>query len=250
MATDGAIRHVWWDPIPQPFGTFNNDQWSGPNLPTNSQRPDVSAAGVPATMVSDQQQHIFYRGTDGAIYHVFWDIPSQSFGNWDQWTLPLQGPSPIARTQAPAAAGDPATMVADQKQHIFYRNTDGGIWHVFWDESTHHFGIPDQWSGPNVDASNRPTQAAACGPATMVTAQQQHMFYCDTDGAIRHVWWDPSLNNGTGDFRKDQCPFVPTICWWFWVPLLKPTLPTSLTSSSLFRTFTAYIAYILLARVT
>jgi hypothetical protein len=47
----------------------------------------------------------------------------------------------------------------------------------------------DQWSGPGVNDPNRPTQAAAGNPATMVTDRQQHMFYRDNtqQGAIRHV---------------------------------------------------------------
>jgi hypothetical protein len=45
-----------------------------------------------------QQQHVFYRGTDGAIHHIFWDAPTRTF-HLDNWT---------AQAQAPAPAGDPA----------------------------------------------------------------------------------------------------------------------------------------------
>jgi len=40
--TDEIIYHIWWVPNPPPFGTFNTDKWSGPNLPN---RPDQAAAG-------------------------------------------------------------------------------------------------------------------------------------------------------------------------------------------------------------
>jgi hypothetical protein len=51
--------------------------------------------------LSEEQQHVFYRGTDGAINHIFWDAPSNQLFH-DQWTQ---------LTGAPAAAGDPATLV-------------------------------------------------------------------------------------------------------------------------------------------
>jgi hypothetical protein len=53
-------------------------------------------------MVTRNQQHIFYRGMDGAINHIFWDAPSSRLFN-DQWTP--QPPDSLA------AIGDPATMV-------------------------------------------------------------------------------------------------------------------------------------------
>ncbi|MGA8659699.1 MAG: hypothetical protein WB586_26560 [Chthoniobacterales bacterium] len=52
-------------------------------------------------VVSPNQQHIFYRGTDGAINHIFWDAQSNQLFT-EQWTQ---------RTGAPRAAGDPATML-------------------------------------------------------------------------------------------------------------------------------------------
>jgi hypothetical protein len=123
------------------------------------------------------QEHIFYRGTDGAIYHVFWDQSINNFGlgptYYDQWTQALNpGPNDSPKTQAPPAAGDPATMVYGLQQHIFYRGTDGAIYHVFWDEPSNNFGngptYYDQWSGTNV-GSGRPTTMAAGDPATMVS---------------------------------------------------------------------------------
>jgi hypothetical protein len=51
-------------------------------------------------MVTDRQQHVFYRGGDGAINHIFWNQADNSFGH-DVWT---------AAAGMPAAASDPATM--------------------------------------------------------------------------------------------------------------------------------------------
>jgi hypothetical protein len=173
---DGAINHIWWDAA---MHQLYSDQWT--------RHPDVphapAAAGDPATMVTTNQQHIFYRGTDGAINHIWWDVPTGHL-YMDQWTNHPDVP------HAPAAAGDPATMVTTNQQHIFYRGTDGAINHIWWDEVMHLLYM-DQWNHhPDV-----PQAPLAVGdPATMVTAGQQHIFYRSSDGAINHVWWTASLN--------------------------------------------------------
>jgi hypothetical protein len=86
--------------------------------------------------LSEEQQHVFYRGADGAINHVFWHPPTKQLFR-DQWTQ---------LTSAPAAAGDPATMVWPSQQHVFYRGTDGAINHVFWDARAIGFFMTN---GPN-----------------------------------------------------------------------------------------------------
>jgi hypothetical protein len=125
-------------------------------------------------MVWPDQQHVFYRGSDGAINHIFWDAPSNLIFR-DQWV-----PADVPRL---AAAGDPATMVWPNQQHIFYRGTDGAINHVFWDAPSKQL-FRDQWT-------QRIGAPPAVGdPATMVWPNQQHIFYRDRDGAINHIFWD------------------------------------------------------------
>ena len=53
-------------------------------------------------MVTPNQQHVFYRGFDGAINHIFWDAATNRLFR-DQWTP--QPPDTLA------GIGDPATMV-------------------------------------------------------------------------------------------------------------------------------------------
>ena len=57
--------------------------------------------GRSPTMLAADQQHVFYRRKDGAVYQTLRDQRSTRFYH-DNWT---------ARTVQPAAAGDPATMV-------------------------------------------------------------------------------------------------------------------------------------------
>jgi hypothetical protein len=123
---------------------------------------------------ADQQEHVFYRGSDGAVNHIFWD---GSFHH-DQWSS-LAG--------APVAAGDPATMLTGTQQHVFYRGRDGAINHITWDGAYHY----DQWTA----LAGAPP--AAGNPAAIATGGQQHIFYRGADGAVNHIFWD-------GSFHYDQ----------------------------------------------
>jgi Repeat of unknown function (DUF346) len=144
---DGAINHIFWD-ASVPTQLFY-DQW------TDSRTNAPLAAGNPATMVTPGQQHVFYRGIDGAINHIFWDasVPTQLF--YDQWT--------DSRTNAPLAAGNPATMNPPNQQHVFYRGIDGAINHIFWDSSTNVL-FYDSWTDGRTKAP-----IAGGATATMIT---------------------------------------------------------------------------------
>ena len=178
--TDGSINHIFWDAA---SNQLFSDQWT---LITGA----PAAGGDPATMVTPGQQHIFYRSFDGAINHIFWDAATNRLFS-DQWT-----PQPPG---AFAAAGDPATMVWPNQQHIFYRGTDGSINHIFWDAASNQL-FSDQWTL----ITGAPP--AAGDPATMVTRNQQHVFYRGTDGAINHIFWDTPSNRLFADQWTPQPP--------------------------------------------
>jgi len=186
---DGAIEHLFWDAHEAP-GKIRHDTWTVRGRPL--------AAGDPATMVTTtpNQQHVFYRGTDGSIQHIFWDAsepPGVSHLHRDSWTV---------RVQAPPAAGDPVTMVttSPNQQHIFYRAGDRSIQHIFYDASEPPGVLhADAWTLPS------PPRAAG-RPATMVTAvpNQQHVFHRASDGSIRHIFWDASGPAGTPYLYRDN----------------------------------------------
>jgi hypothetical protein len=145
---DGVINHIFWD---APANHLFFDQWR-----PNAQVPHAPpAVGDPTTMVWPNQQHIFYRGPEGTINHIFWDAPTNRL-YFDQWQPNPQVP------HAPPAAGDPATLVTPQQQHVFYRGLDGAINHIFWDAPTNRLYF-DQWT------SRTQAPLAAGDPATMFT---------------------------------------------------------------------------------
>ncbi len=174
-----AIWQVYWD---QGHGLWF-ENWAGPGSPTDA----PLAAGDPATLVSNSQQHIFYRDTAGDIEHVFWDPNSGQ--SKEQWA----GGSGSSTT-GPAAAGDPAAMVWNNQQHIFYRDLAGNIQHVLWAPDTGRH--VEMWSEGTGGSGRGP--AAWGDPKTLVANNQQHIFYRAAqliqgpDSPIVHVFWDPN----------------------------------------------------------
>jgi hypothetical protein len=126
-------------------------------------------------MVFGNQQHVFYRGKDGAINHILWNAVNNAFG-FDQWTR---------KARAPLAAGNPVTMVFGNQQHVFYRGKDGAINHILWDAASNAFGF-DQWT-------QKPQHRCVGDPADGVR-RSTACLYRGKDGAINHILWDAASN--------------------------------------------------------
>ena len=171
--SDGELNHVFWD---LSTNRLYYDRWcSGTGAPP--------AAGDPATMAwPDQQhvffqQHVFYRGSDGRINNIYWDVRTNKLC-YNEWS---------SGTGAPPAAGDPAIMAWPNEQHVFYRDSDGRINNIFRDVRTNKLYY-NEWS------SGTGAPPAAGDPATMTWPDQQHVFYRDSDGRINHIFRDVPTN--------------------------------------------------------
>ena len=172
---NGDIQHIFVNQKNQFFA----DVWT---QKAAKKYPGVGkAAGDPVTMLTDNQQHIFYRDTDGDIQHIFVDQNNHFFH--DVWTQRAQTKAGIIRK----ASGDPVTMQTANQQHIFYRDTDGDIQHIFVDQNNQYFH--DVWT-QRAAAKNPQVRKAAGDPVTMVTNNEQHVFYRDTNGDIQHMFVD------------------------------------------------------------
>ena len=168
----GAIHHILWDD--RTARGFFDDDWT-----FRARAP--FAAGDPATLVTPNQQHIFYRTRTGAIHHILWDDRTAHGFFHDDWT---------AAVGAPAAGGNPVTMLTPHQQHVFYRTVTGAIHHILWDDRTAAGFFHDDWTA----AVGAP--AAAGDPVTMLTSHQQHIFYRSEDGHIEHILWDDRAGAG------------------------------------------------------
>jgi hypothetical protein len=163
----GAILHIFFD---ETNSQLFRDNWT-------QEAGAPAAVGAPVTMVTDHQQHVFYRDGQGAIHHIVADDRRQPHTPLfhDNWTQ---------KADAPAAVGDAVTMVTGHQQHIFYRDSRGAIHHILADDQKPNTRLfHDQWT--------RRTDVPAVGnPVTMVTDHQQHIFYRNSQGAIRHIFFD------------------------------------------------------------
>ncbi len=173
----GSIQHVYWDPDSGPHW----DTWAAGN---GNDKQGPAAAGNPVTMLpggTNNQQHIFYRDLNGNLQHVFWDRDSGMHP--EVWAGPAKGQLPLV--------GEPAAMLpgdTNDQQHVFYRDSKNNLIHVYWDKQR---GGPPKREVWGMGTGSKTFGAAAGGdPATVVTPGQQHVFYRDLNGLIRHVFWD------------------------------------------------------------
>jgi hypothetical protein len=146
------------------------EQWVGPEFSTKQ----VLAAGDPVTMYDPNgQQHLFYHGTDGNIYHVFYDPSSKSLHGPETWVI---------------GASEPASLYTPNgQQHIFFRgggHSTNNIYHLFFNQASNKLQDDGEWAS-----------GAVSDPATMYSNNgQQHVFYRGADNGIYHVFYDPKKN--------------------------------------------------------
>lgn len=124
---DGQINHI-------SYPGFRCDQWT-------SLAGAPLAAGDPATMVVGAEPHIFYRGHDGHINHIWWD---GSFHK-DQWTSVVTD-NRTAFAGVRLAAGDPMVAVTGSVRHVYYRDANGALVHIFRDEARGSLELDFGWS--------------------------------------------------------------------------------------------------------
>ena len=175
----GMIAHVWEDVNNDRF----TDYWAGPGSQSNS----PAAAGDPTTLWLGQQGHMWYRDTNNCIQHVEYN------GSTSPWQVDVWA-GPGSLTGAPAAKGDPVAMNFGNQQHIWYRDNNDNLQHVWWDgvwrQSDYLF--TDTWVGTNGLFSG-PAMGA---DATALNYQdyQLQVFYPDANGNLQHVYWDSGAN--------------------------------------------------------
>lgn len=198
---NNEMQHIFFD---MPSGRLLSDNWI-------HRVKELSASGNPATMVTPGQQHLFYRGAgDGSIRHIFFDRPSNQLFH-DNWT--------DDRTKAPASSGDPATMVTPGQQHVFYRDDRGAIHHIFFVASTNQL-LHDIWTERVQGAAG-----ANDDPATMVTPDQQHIFYLG-GGHIHHIFFDVPSNQLLHDIWTQKVQAVK--------PVTRPATMVTATQQHIF----------------
>jgi hypothetical protein len=211
---NGDMDHVLY----VPGSGLRQELWgSGAGSSTMGTAPAGDAVTLTPGGANDQQ-HIFYRDTNGDMEHVFWD-PSYGL-HAESWGSGAVGnPATIFSHETGFAC---VTNCAHNQQHLFYRNTSNAIVHVRYDQDDKTLQS-EIWAGPG-SSLNAP--AAAGDPAAMFTdsSMQQHLFYRAFDNTIQHVYWD----NHSSTLNLDAQP-------WGWDAVGNPsTMFTHETNSACF----------------
>ena len=175
---------------------------STPSLP-----PGITFTLSPAVVSwGPDRMDLFGRGSDGAVYHNYWDGSWHSFeslggnftygvaasswgagrldvfaigtdgaiyhnywdGSWHGWGERLGG----VFTSAPAAVSSGPNHI-----DVFGRGTDNAIWHTYWDGSWHGF---DSLGGSFVSAPS----VSSWGGGRL------DVFAVGTDNGLYHAYWD------------------------------------------------------------
>ena len=108
---------------------------------------------------------VFARGTDGAVWHRWWD--GRQWGGWES----LGG-------EIPAGSNICAVSWGSNRIDLFVQGMDGALWHKWWDGS--------QWGGWESLGGQLTSD-----PSTIsLRANHLDVFVRGTDGAVWHRWWD------------------------------------------------------------
>ena len=164
----GRINYIFWD---VPSGTLHHVV-----LTQVAKGGAPLAAGNPVPLETPGLLHVFYRGVDGALEHIFADAAADGIVGADSWTIKADT----------SIAGDPAVLATPGQQHAFYRGDDGRINHALYNEGSGLFGA-DDWT------ARASAPLAAADPVAVLAGDQQHVFYRSADGSINHIYWGPSF---------------------------------------------------------
>ena len=128
----------------------------------------VLASHPAVDSMGPNHEHLFVRGTDGAVWQKWWVAGS----GWSGW---LRHGSPPG-----GFVGGPATISRNPRAcNVYVRGTDNALWQLAWYDGRWH-----GWSRHN-DGAVLASQPAvdSMGP------NHEHIFVRGTDGAVWQKWW-------------------------------------------------------------
>ncbi len=164
-AMDTDVKHTWYT------GTWNGPQWMG----------GQPVAGEPSAITSSPGVlDVFWRGTDGHLWHQF-RMPGAAWSSQQQLPAGTIGGPPAAVAQADGAVD------------VFWRGTDNHLWHLAYRPGS-------GWSG----AQNLGGQLAS-NPAPAATSPGSvDVFWQGSDGHLWHAFslrgaaWSAAASLGMG----------------------------------------------------
>lgn len=177
--TNHDLRHEWWTGSAWASETLDGN--GGPN----GQTTDDVGTGSSALLIGGLP-HVFYAdltvsASGKVLRHGWWTGSTWRFETLDG----LGGGN--GRT-ADYVNGPTSAALVGSVPHVWYRDeVEGDLRHAWWTGATWRFETLDGSGGANGQTIND------VGVTSSVTVWngQPHVFYGDqTDGDLRHAWWD------------------------------------------------------------
>lgn len=174
------LVHAWWD------GKAASYQWQYQDMPTS-----VSMGSDPIVMplqASDTELHVFFRGSDGSLQHLWYDGISWFPAGTSETiagTPVAPPPADLAGHPGGRALGGVNFLAGYSgsnppfQQHVFYQGTDGRLYDHYWDGGkwSTQSALPGAIAGP-------PTAQSLFTDAPSYS-YQLNVYFTGTDGNLQ-----------------------------------------------------------------
>jgi hypothetical protein len=187
-ATNGNLRHAWWNTGTSSwsFENFDGDTTSGGRI-----NGDVGKY-VSVTIYNGQPHLFYYDATNGNLRHSWWNpgISSWSFEDFDgSSTTAGRLNANVGQFVSPVVIGEGTGA----SMHVYYYDVTNGDLRHAWYANTTTAAQFETFDG-NSTTGGRVSADAGQYVSTVSYGSQPHVFYYDTtNGNLRHGWW----NTGT-----------------------------------------------------
>ncbi len=168
--TGGNLQDAWYD-----GAHWNLQELAGGG--NGAKTPGPPPAGDLSACDYTNQMHVCYRDGGGNIQDVWYN----GSGSWAIQQLNGAG----GKTNGPAAAGDPVTVIYGNQMHVCYTDKSGNIQDAWYDGA--HWNLQQLTGGGSSKTAGLPATGnlSACD-----YNNQMHVCYRDRTGHIQDVWYD------------------------------------------------------------
>jgi hypothetical protein len=185
-ATDGNLRHAWWN---NGTGSWSYETFDGHT--NTSDRVDADAGRDVTLTIYNSQPHLFYYdATNGNLRHSWWAGSAWGFENLDGHTNTSYRVNADAGRYPSPVVGGYGTAAS---LHIYYYDATGGNLRHAWYANTTAAVQFEDFDGHTNTGYRVNADAGQYASAVLLNGQPNVAYYDATGGNLRHAWW----NTGT-----------------------------------------------------
>lgn len=179
-ATNGALRHAWWNGVAWQFETLDGVTGA---IAVGATTSDVGELAVASSYGIQVHAYYFDRGA-GSLRHAWWNGVQ-----WGSETIDGVGGLP-GHLDATVGEDVDVTLYQGVPHAWYYDRTNGNLRHAWWDANL------GRWRFENLDgdaslANGHVDGDLGSGVSVAMFSGGPHVWYYDrTSGALRHAWWN------------------------------------------------------------